>query len=37
MTMDMLGTAKKISINKDDTTIVDGAVINLRLKQSSSN
>ena len=23
--MDMLGTAKKISINKDDTTIVDGA------------
>jgi len=25
VTMDMLGTAKKISINKDDTTIVDGA------------
>ena len=23
--MDMLGTAKKVSINKDDTTIVDGA------------
>ena len=25
VTMDMLGTAKKISINKDDTTIVDGS------------
>merc|ERR1711880_40520 len=25
VTMDMLGTAKKIAINKDDTTIVDGA------------
>ncbi len=25
VTLDMLGTAKKVSINKDDTTIVDGA------------
>ena len=25
VTMDMLGTAKKVHINKDDTTIVDGA------------
>jgi len=25
VTMDMLGTAKKVSINKDNTTIVDGA------------
>ncbi len=25
VTMDMLGTAKKVSISKDDTTIVDGA------------
>ena len=33
VTMDMLGTAKKISINKDDTTIVDGLAINQRLRQ----
>ena len=25
VTLDMLGTAKKVSINKDDTTIVDGS------------
>ena len=25
VTMDMLGTAKKISITKDETTVVDGA------------
>ena len=31
--MDMLGTAKKISISKDDTTIVDGSGDKLRSKQ----
>ena len=25
VTLDMLGTAKRISITKDDTTIIDGA------------
>ena len=25
VTLDMLGTAKKVAITKDDTTIVDGA------------
>ena len=32
VTMDMLGTAKRVNITKDETTIVDGPVKNQRLK-----